>query len=344
MCGQSTGLPIRCTDFDSCLFSFLVLQYCEKHFEELFAPKCSQCGLGISGQVFEALEQKYHLDCFSCAADGKPIGEGVMFHVHENKIYCPSHFESLFLQKCQGCKEGEWRARGVHPSRCCALDSHISLSCCPLRNPFPSTVIRGQFLKVMDQHYHSECWKCTTCSTQLKSDNCAIDNGRFFCKPCLVKQRASGPVLQQMGSNPQAAPNMNVPGSTAAPSAGSASASVASVAPPAAGGISAAEAADKATAALAAIRARQAAEAESAASAAAAQAPTASLYADPSSKTYPYALLKDKNARPADVDPSKKELYLTADEFTSLFKLTKEEFGKLPEWRKKALKTPLMLF
>lgn len=39
--------------------------YCEKHFEELFAPKCAACGLGIAGQVFEALDQKYHLDCFS---------------------------------------------------------------------------------------------------------------------------------------------------------------------------------------------------------------------------------------------------------------------------------------
>lgn len=80
--------------------------YCDVHFNELFAPKCSQCGLTIDGQVFEALDQKYHLACFSCAADGKPIGEGVMFHVHENKIYCPEHFENLFLQKCAGCKEG----------------------------------------------------------------------------------------------------------------------------------------------------------------------------------------------------------------------------------------------
>lgn len=79
--------------------------YCEKHFEELFAPKCASCGLGIAGQVFEALEQKYHLDCFKCAADGAPIGEGVMFHIHEGKIYCPTHFEAMFLQRCAGCKE-----------------------------------------------------------------------------------------------------------------------------------------------------------------------------------------------------------------------------------------------
>ena len=38
------------------------VQYCETHFEELFAPKCAQCGLGIHGQVFSALDQQYHLD------------------------------------------------------------------------------------------------------------------------------------------------------------------------------------------------------------------------------------------------------------------------------------------
>jgi hypothetical protein len=244
--------------------------------------------------VFEALDQKYHLSCFCCAADQKPIGEGVMFHVHENKIYCPSHFEELFLQRCQGCKE----------------------------------VIKGPFIKVLEQHYHSECWKCVACSTNLKGDNCAVDNGKFYCKPCLIKQRATGPVFQQIGSNPQAAPDMPA----AAPAKQT----------------DPAEAAAKAEAALATIRAKQAAEAAAKEAAAAASASGsssgASAFADPTSTTYPYSILKDKNAKPADVDPTKKEQYLSDAEFQELFKQSKADFGKLPEWRKKALKTPLMLF
>ena len=110
--------------------------------------------------------------------------------------------------------------------------------------------------------------------------------------------------------------------------------------------LSAAEAADKATAALAAIRARQQADTEAAAALVAAQASGSAQaqYAEPGSTTYPYAILKDKNSRPAEVDPSKKEMYLSDAEFTDLFKLTKTEFKKLPEWRQKALKTPMQLF
>jgi hypothetical protein len=190
-------------------------------------------------------------------------------------------------------------------------------------------VIKGQFLKVLDHHFHADCWKCGSCKATLKAENCAVDGGEFYCKACMLQKRATPPatqnkqVQQQMGSNPQAVP------------AG------------AAGAASDAAATEKAAAALAAIRARQAAEAEAAAAASAAPAganTAAPLYSDPSCTTYPYAVLKDKSLRPSDVDPARKERYLSDQEFLGLFKMDKEAFARLPEWKQKAQKTPLMLF
>jgi len=280
--------------------------YCEKDFADLFAPKCAQCNQAINGQVFEALDKKYHLDCFVCAADNKSLGEGATFHVHEGKIYCPQHFEALFLQKCSGCQE----------------------------------VIKGQFLKVLDHYFHPQCWKCSVCDVGLKAETCTIENGKFMCKPCAIQQRqkaknapaatappaqaaapaARKPVLQQMGSNPQAVPADATPES-------------------------------RASAALAAIENRQAASAaaaptaEPSSSAASPSGPPASGYATPDGEhTYPYEVLKDRSRRPACVDPTMKEQYLCDDEFQALFKMDREAFNKLVEWKKKALKTPLLLF
>jgi len=131
--------------------------YCEEHYKELFASTCAKCSKAITGQVFEALDKKFHLDCFVCEKGEHPIGEG-NFHFHEKKVYCPEHFGELFLQKCAGCDK----------------------------------VIAGQYLKIMDQHYHPDCWTCTMCKTSISANSCAQYRKQFYCKGCIVKARTQG--------------------------------------------------------------------------------------------------------------------------------------------------------
>jgi len=45
-------------------------------------------------------------------------------------------------------------------------------------------------------------------------------------------------------------------------------------------------------------------------------------------------LICTKKFRPDDVDTNKRETYLSDDEFNSLFKMTKDEFEALPQWKK----------
>lgn len=60
-------------------------------------------------------------------------------------------------------------------------------------------------------------------------------------------------------------------------------------------------------------------------------------------KYKPYAILKEIPT-PADVDVANKELYLDDAEFESLFGCNKEEFAKLPKWRRDGKKKELNLY
>jgi len=105
-----------------------------------------------------------------CTVGDHKIGEGVNFHLHNDKVYCPQHFEELFLQKCAGCGD----------------------------------IIKGQYVKVLDAHYHPGCWKCADCGVTISSDNCGQNGGKFYCRSCVGKQSAGG--TASAGSAGSAAP------------------------------------------------------------------------------------------------------------------------------------------
>lgn len=69
------------------------------------------------------------------------------------------------------------------------------------------------------------------------------------------------------------------------------------------------------------------------------------IYATPGQKRYSHAELSaGPEARPADVDPSIKEAYLSEEEFQKVFEMTPHEFTKLPKWKQQALKKAKKLF
>jgi hypothetical protein len=63
-------------------------------------------------------------------------------------------------------------------------------------------------------------------------------------------------------------------------------------------------------------------------------------------QSYSYEQLKMSSGSsfPSEIDISKREIYLSDDEFKELFNMNKLEFSKLPEWRKKRLKQDLNLW
>lgn len=64
--------------------------------------------------------------------------------------------------------------------------------------------------------------------------------------------------------------------------------------------------------------------------------------ADPNSTKFD---IKDlQNGIPEGVDPSKKELYLSSEQFLATFGMNEDKFAELKEWKKKDLKKSKGLF
>merc|ERR1719195_1192667 len=61
-------------------------------------------------------------------------------------------------------------------------------------------------------------------------------------------------------------------------------------------------------------------------------------FADPAEKKYTYEELKGVGCRPPDVDPVRKEQYLTEEEFLQVVGMEVQAFEKLPKWKQKNLK------
>eukprot|EP00457_Paulinella_chromatophora_P005719 gb/GEZN01005736.1/.p1 GENE.gb/GEZN01005736.1/~~gb/GEZN01005736.1/.p1 ORF type:complete len:524 (-),score=104.11 gb/GEZN01005736.1/:76-1647(-) len=257
--------------------------YCEQHFNEKFAENCEKCKRRIDGQVFEALDKKYHLECFVCVEGDHQIGEGVNFHVHDSKVYCPQHFEELFLQRCGTCNK----------------------------------MIKGQYVKVLDKHFHPQCWKCEQCSIVITSDNCGQHNGKFYCRKC-VDSVSIAPTSSSTKVPELPASVMAMDAAPAAPAA-----------PPAPPAPAASATPEKKAA-------TPPAPAPAPARAAKNEAPIGQTY-------YSYDALKGLNLPPG-VNKNKKEIYLDDATFASLFQMDRAAFEKLPEWKKKRLKQKVNLF
>lgn len=60
---------------------------------------------------------------------------------------------------------------------------------------------------------------------------------------------------------------------------------------------------------------------------------------------YPVELLRSEASRlPDTIDPKKKELHLTHDDFVSIFHMNYTEFAGLPNWKKQEIKKIQKLF
>ncbi|XP_014438435.1 LIM domain-binding protein 3 isoform X3 [Tupaia chinensis] len=76
--------------------------YCERCYEQFFAPLCAKCNTKIMGEVMHALRQTWHTTCFVCAACKKPFGNS-LFHMEDGEPYCEKDYVNLFSTKCHGC-------------------------------------------------------------------------------------------------------------------------------------------------------------------------------------------------------------------------------------------------
>ena len=67
-------------------------------------------------------------------------------------------------------------------------------------------------------------------------------------------------------------------------------------------------------------------------------------YADPAQKKYSHEELRVSSGRPQDVDPAKRELYLSEEDFQVVFGMATADFLKQPKWKQQNAKKSKDLF
>ncbi|XP_061915443.1 LIM domain-binding protein 3-like isoform X2 [Entelurus aequoreus] len=123
--------------------------YCEKCYEEFFAPTCARCTTKVMGEVMHALRQTWHTTCFVCAACGKPFGNS-LFHMEDGEPYCEKDYVALFSTKCHGCD-------------------------------FPVEA-GDKFIEALGHTWHDTCFVCAVCHINLEGQPFYSKKDKPLCK------------------------------------------------------------------------------------------------------------------------------------------------------------------
>lgn len=186
---------------------------------------CCKCGEGISNERpgCTALDQMFHIDCFTCKECGKQLA-GASFYNVDGKPMCETDYKNT-LERCSGCGEiimdKLLRASGstFHP-QCFAcsickkcldgvpftVDSANKIHCvdcfhdkfaprCAVcAKPIVPEEGEKESVRVvaMDKSFHVNCYRCEDCNMQLSSklegQGCYPLDQHLYCKNCNGKR------------------------------------------------------------------------------------------------------------------------------------------------------------
>ncbi|XP_048167908.1 LIM domain-binding protein 3 isoform X12 [Corvus hawaiiensis] len=123
--------------------------YCERCYEQFFAPTCARCRTKIMGEVMHALKQTWHTSCFVCAACKKPFGNS-LFHMEDGEPYCEKDYIALFSTKCHGC------------------DYPVEAG--------------DKFIEALGHTWHDTCFICAVCHVNLEGQPFYSKKDKPLCK------------------------------------------------------------------------------------------------------------------------------------------------------------------
>ncbi|XGW28195.1 hypothetical protein V3C99_008197 [Haemonchus contortus] len=124
-------------------------KYCEGCFEAHIAPRCAKCSKPIISDCLNAMQKKWHPTCFTCAHCHKPFGN-TAFYLENGLAYCESDWNALFTTKCVSCK-------------------------------YPIEA-GDRWVEALGNAFHSNCFNCTRCHSNLEGESFFAKNGQPYCK------------------------------------------------------------------------------------------------------------------------------------------------------------------
>ncbi|NXG59434.1 LDB3 protein, partial [Hemiprocne comata] len=134
---------------DMCFVEEQKSVYCERCYEQFFAPTCARCHTKIMGEVMHALKQTWHTSCFVCAACKMPFGNS-LFHMEDGEPYCEKDYIALFSTKCHGCD-------------------------------FPVEA-GDKFIEALGHTWHDTCFICAVCHVNLEGQPFYSKKDKPLCK------------------------------------------------------------------------------------------------------------------------------------------------------------------
>uniref|UniRef100_A0A8C5L0G4 LIM domain binding 3 n=1 Tax=Jaculus jaculus TaxID=51337 RepID=A0A8C5L0G4_JACJA len=134
---------------DTCFVEEQNNVYCERCYEQFFAPLCAKCNTKIMGEVMHALRQTWHTTCFVCAACKQPFGNS-LFHMEDGEPYCEKDYINLFSTKCHGCD-------------------------------FPVEA-GDKFIEALGHTWHDTCFICAVCHVNLEGQPFYSKKDKPLCK------------------------------------------------------------------------------------------------------------------------------------------------------------------
>eukprot|EP00002_Diphylleia_rotans_P025925 TRINITY_DN5147_c0_g1_i1.p1 TRINITY_DN5147_c0_g1~~TRINITY_DN5147_c0_g1_i1.p1 ORF type:complete len:745 (-),score=128.17 TRINITY_DN5147_c0_g1_i1:180-2414(-) len=123
--------------------------FCEKHYGEIFSPKCHGCQKPVIGKYLQAIGKTFHTDCFSCGQCQIPL-ESKTFYQKANMLICGDCFLST-APRCAHCEEP----------------------------------IVGRHLSALNRSWHVEHFICCSCSQPIAlGKGYRQHEGKPLCETC----------------------------------------------------------------------------------------------------------------------------------------------------------------
>lgn len=124
---------------------------------------CSGCDFDIPKGDMAVFTERlgahhyYHPQCFKCAYDGENLVDMIYF-AKNDQIYCGRHYHEQTKPRCFGCDE---------------------------------LIIKGGYIKAMEENWHAAHFCCWDCDTNLSGEKYIPFEGHPFCEGCYNKRNAN---------------------------------------------------------------------------------------------------------------------------------------------------------
>ncbi|KAF0993052.1 hypothetical protein HZS_6612 [Henneguya salminicola] len=168
---------------DSQYFEINEYLFCFEDYKNLFAPICSECGIGIVGKVVKAVNSCWHAECFKCyyCKDKLQTANGCTFH--HKKICCKECSKTLttFSFICNTCnnelsEDTEESGGKLFCRKCYDLNYAVVCDLCKKSTKKERSIVSN------DKNFHYNHFCCTKCGTILVGKSYYLNDKLPYCE------------------------------------------------------------------------------------------------------------------------------------------------------------------